>query len=659
MAIAYKSAGAGAATETNGVALAPACPASVAANDILIAHIVVLDNSTSPTKPGDWTLLFGPTGLGTGTPTGRSWVYGKLAAGTEDGSTVSFGLSSGTVGRLGRIYSFDGYVYGAITDVVPAASYSEDSTETDPVIQSVTTTAPGAKAVSLIAQDDNNSHSALGAVTGGTWAEPVADYVDTAVGAQGAALQLQVGTPTSDPGTIAGGTVAGNDDEGCTHNFEIRPSPPTTTGVAKISLASATEPSERTSHAIKVRARVTSGAGTLNVALCEGASNRSGNLTQALTTTLADYSIAIPNAGAEAITSYSNLDIWLWGTAFGPIVFEVDQVWLEAPAAGVPAETGTITATGGGVVTLARSGAHRKTVTATGGGTATLARSSARSRAITATGGGAVTQVPRKGARAAVTATGGGVATTATRKGGRAAVSATGGGVVALAHEAAHVGTVAVTGAGVVTLAASTARSATLAVTGGGSATIAAAKAAEAALGATGAGAASVASTSARSTSATATGGGTVTLVAGSIEQHQGTLAITGSGTVSMAWVTSRRTTLRSTGAGSVTTSASHQGARLLGLTGSGGVGITWAGAHAGNVLVSGGGVVVFGRRPFDWLHAHGAVTLSLPAAASVSVSEPTAALVTVSSILDGTATLDGEPAGVVTADPEPAGVVS
>lgn len=42
---------------------------------------------------------------------------------------------------------------------------------------------------------------------------------------------------------------------------------------------------------------------------------------------------------------------------------------------------------------------------------------------------------------------------------------------------------------------------------------------------------------------------------------------------------------------------------------------------------------------PFDWLHAHGAVTLSLPAAASVSVSEPTAAL--------------------VTADPEPAGVVS
>jgi hypothetical protein len=39
-------------------------------------------------------------------------------------------------------------------------------------------------------------------------------------------MQIQVGTPTADPGTIAGGTVAGTNDEANTICFEIRPSAP-------------------------------------------------------------------------------------------------------------------------------------------------------------------------------------------------------------------------------------------------------------------------------------------------------------------------------------------------------------------------------------------------------------------------------------------------
>lgn len=233
MAIAYKSAGAGAGTETSGAALSPACPAAVDANDILVAHVVYLDNTTNPTLPAGWTLLFpDPTditvgsGLGTGTPTGRAWAFGKIAVGDEDGDAISFGTNGGTSGRLARIYSFSGYVSGTITDVIPAASFTANSSEQDPVIQAVTTTVAGAKAVALVSQDDDNSHAGLGDVTGGTWAEAVADYVNTTVGAQGAKLQIQVGTPTSDPGTISGGTVAGTNDENNTLCFEIRPNAP-------------------------------------------------------------------------------------------------------------------------------------------------------------------------------------------------------------------------------------------------------------------------------------------------------------------------------------------------------------------------------------------------------------------------------------------------
>lgn len=237
MAIAYKSAGAGASTETSGAALNLVCPAAVDAGDILIAHVVHLSTTTAPTEPAGWTLLFPDpddisvgSGLGTGTPTGRAWAFGKIAVGDEDGDTISFGTAGGTSGRFGRIYSFSGYVSGTILDVVPLASFTQNSSETDPVIQAVTTTVAGAKAVALVSQDDNNSHAALGVVTGGTWAEPVADFVDTGVGAQGGKLQIQVGTPDADPGTINGGTVAGTDDEANTLNFEIRPNAPVVGG---------------------------------------------------------------------------------------------------------------------------------------------------------------------------------------------------------------------------------------------------------------------------------------------------------------------------------------------------------------------------------------------------------------------------------------------
>ncbi len=135
----------------------------------------------------------------------------------------------------------------------------------------------------------------------------------------------------------------------------VHPVVVTTTAVAEISLGSISTPQARTDHKIKVRARVQSGAGTLKAALYQGSENISGDLeTAALTTSLADYTLSIPNDNAAGITDYSNLSIRFWGSASGSVTFEVDQIWLQTPPA--PAGGGSSTPQGISTdVTLAAS----------------------------------------------------------------------------------------------------------------------------------------------------------------------------------------------------------------------------------------------------------------------------------------------------------------
>lgn len=224
MAIAYKSSGAGNGTETTSAALELVCPASVDANDILIAHIIHTGTSTGPSTPSGWDLLYGPANVGT-TATARHWVFGKIAAGTEDGATINFGTDGGSNGRAGRIYSFSGYVSGAITDVVPSASFSTTPHATDPQGPSVTTTVAGALAVACMCQDDDNSEEAIVGMSGGTWGGHV-EYSNATWGPQGIVLYLNVCTPTANPGTVSGGSIAAANDEAGTIGFEIRPNIP-------------------------------------------------------------------------------------------------------------------------------------------------------------------------------------------------------------------------------------------------------------------------------------------------------------------------------------------------------------------------------------------------------------------------------------------------
>lgn len=226
MAIAYKASGTLAETETSGAALSPTCPATVDANDILVAHVVHLNITTTPATPSGWTLIYGPANLGTGTAVGRAWLFGKLAVGNEDGAAVAFGTTGGTSGRFARVRSFSGWVSGTLADVIPASQMSDIPSESAIPLPTVTTTIAGGLAVAFLVQDDNNALAAASGESGGSWTEPIADDVDTAIGAQGYVFGIQVCTPTADPGTVTGGTANATTDEGSSIGIEIRPSVP-------------------------------------------------------------------------------------------------------------------------------------------------------------------------------------------------------------------------------------------------------------------------------------------------------------------------------------------------------------------------------------------------------------------------------------------------
>jgi hypothetical protein len=223
VAIAYKSAGTGVASETSGFNLQPACPTVVDAGDILIIHAYFEGTATTPSTPAGFTLLHGPEVIET--TIGRHWIYGKIAAGTEDSASNSLGSAAVTTMRSARCYSFSGRVSGTITDLV--VGFAATSHATDPQMPSVTTTVAGARAVACVVQNDNNALAAATGMSGGTWTEAVAEFVSPLT--PGLVLQLQTCIPTADPGTVSGGSVAATNDPSGVIGFEIRPSAPSAT----------------------------------------------------------------------------------------------------------------------------------------------------------------------------------------------------------------------------------------------------------------------------------------------------------------------------------------------------------------------------------------------------------------------------------------------
>lgn len=226
MAITFKSSGAGVSTETSGAALSPACPAVVDANDILILQTAWEGTTTAPSTPAGWTLLFGPENVGSAVVVARHWIFGKLADGTEDGAAQALGSPAVTTQRAARIFSFAGFVSGAIADLV--RGFSNTVGDTDPTGPSVTTTVAGALACAAVYQNDNNTLETFAGASD-TWTER-----GTAGGfifalTPGGVIDFLTATPAADPGTVSGGAMTVTNDPWSVIGFEIRPSVPVVT----------------------------------------------------------------------------------------------------------------------------------------------------------------------------------------------------------------------------------------------------------------------------------------------------------------------------------------------------------------------------------------------------------------------------------------------
>ena len=220
MAVAYKSQGAGTATETSGAALSPACPASVDEGDILIAHVFWEGTSDAPSTPAGWIVL-GDSPYVIQSTVARHWAFGRVADGSEDNATVAFGNPSVTTQRGARIYSFSGREWGDIGELV--AGFSHLSSANDPQAPTVSTHIVGSLPVALVAQNDNNAPGAFTGAIGGTWTEAVAEF--TANLTPGLAMQIQTCALTVNPGTVSAGAFNGTNDPVGTIGFEIRPRP--------------------------------------------------------------------------------------------------------------------------------------------------------------------------------------------------------------------------------------------------------------------------------------------------------------------------------------------------------------------------------------------------------------------------------------------------
>jgi hypothetical protein len=217
--ITYKSQGAGVSTETSGAALSPLCPATVDAGDILIAHVFWEGTTSAPSTPSGWTLLNpGGTAFVIETTIARQWFFGRIADGSEDGAAVAFGNPAVTTQRAARIYSFSGRVAGLITDLIGGITHTSNAN--DPQGPSVTTPSSTSRAVALVAQNDNNALAAFAGATGGTWSEAVAEY--TVALTPGFSLGIQTCVPTSNPGTVSGGSDNTTNDPCGTIGFWIK-----------------------------------------------------------------------------------------------------------------------------------------------------------------------------------------------------------------------------------------------------------------------------------------------------------------------------------------------------------------------------------------------------------------------------------------------------
>lgn len=333
---AWGSVGVGVNNTTTPQTISPGAPAGTVVGDALVLVTVSTKIDSTCATPNNWAVVPGfPLTSGTASG-GRIYVFVRRADGSADDTpgVVWSTLTTGTSGS--HIKAVIGAYQGGMSLVLDGSlpSLVDTTATTTTTIPAFTTATDGSMVIGIAVK----WRDVAGTSTTATFTERVDSQSTNASGGELAISdKLQVSHASSGTAavtwsnTVSARTVA--------ISIAFRPAVTTITSVAEVSLAPGSTPDVRTGHSIKIRGRTTAGPGTLRAALYEGANNRSTDLeTSALTTSLADYTLAITEANATNITSYADLGIRFWGfSTYGDtIVFEVDQLWLEIPASSVP-----------------------------------------------------------------------------------------------------------------------------------------------------------------------------------------------------------------------------------------------------------------------------------------------------------------------------------
>lgn len=204
MAVVYDSNGGGAnAAGAAGLyALTVSYPATVSANDLLIAHMGASAGTIAGTNvvdtPTGWTLI---TSISGNSGVTAEYSFWKLAAGTEGGTTQAF--TGSYVGASPNISGIIERYTGNQTSGTPVESAATNSgNSSTPAPASVTTSVNGGLAVFHLGNSTNRTAGDITGETGGDYAEAYADYTP---GSSKFALETQTAAMAT-AGTISGGT---------------------------------------------------------------------------------------------------------------------------------------------------------------------------------------------------------------------------------------------------------------------------------------------------------------------------------------------------------------------------------------------------------------------------------------------------------------------
>ena len=193
-------AGAGAGdTDFSGTATVP-YPASIAADDLLILHCGINNNSDTVTTPSGWTAFPGnPYSGGSDT---RCYLFWKKASGSESGDlSVTWTAANRMNSRIFRVTG----QHLTTPFGTPSSSTGASGTLAD---EGVTTTAADSLALNFITfgRENITALAAMTGMSGGTWVEDFAEYAAGGTPPDYITIALQRADMAS-AGTINGGTA--------------------------------------------------------------------------------------------------------------------------------------------------------------------------------------------------------------------------------------------------------------------------------------------------------------------------------------------------------------------------------------------------------------------------------------------------------------------